>query len=203
MNRGLPPTNTSSTNWVMTFLIVSIGSLFGIAHVLIQFDTARAEKEAEAKAANMAAAAKLAEEILLEQQRAEKLENLELEKSTSVFEFVSRDVQGDNVLEVFAYDGPLTEKMVQDLCVLRSREMKRAGAFFLDLVVFEFPANYTKSKTPVPASFASPAQEYLRHFMRLYFTARVRDQNTGDASWSESTLSAENTKRLTITFTNH
>ncbi|MFN9290417.1 MAG: hypothetical protein ACK6EB_20305, partial [Planctomyces sp.] len=109
----------------------------------------------------------------------------------------------DNVLEVFAYDGPLTEKLVHDLCTLRSRETKKEGAFFFELVVFKFAANYTKSKTPIPASFASPAQEYLRHFMRLYFSARVRDQAMGDASWCETTLSDENTKRLTITFTDH
>ena len=170
---------------------------------MLQLDTARKDEEAKAKAAKTEAAAKLAEQISLEKRVAEERENFELEKSCAMFELVAREVQGDNVLEVFAYDGPLTEKLVHDLCTLRSRETKKEGAFFFELVVFKFAANYTKSKTPIPASFASPAQEYLRHFMRLYFSARVRDQAMGDASWCETTLSDENTKHLTITFTDH
>lgn len=203
MNRNLPPTNTSSTKWVNSFLIFAFCGLFGIASVVIQLDTAQKEEEAKAKAAKTEAAAKLAEQISLEKRVAEERENFELKKSCAMFELVAREVQGDNVLEVFAYDGPLTETLVHDLCTLRSRETKKEGAFFFELVVFKFAANYTKSKTPIPASFASPAQEYLRHFMRVYFSARVRDQAMGDASWCETTLSDENTKRLTITFTDH
>jgi hypothetical protein len=202
-------------NWVkeqgLQWLIVLIAVLWTIAAVVLYFHQQR-EQEAEAAAARAAAEeatrkeaeAKAAKAVkaAAEKQQKRAAENLVLEASTKMFDLIERDIKptpaGNNILEVYAYDGELTEKMMRDLCVIRSRAMQSHGVAFFQLVVFRKPGNYAKSKTSVPAAYALPEQEFLRSFMRIHYSSRI-DYKKGDVSWSTKSLRAED-NRLEIVF---
>lgn len=197
------------------WIFVCVGTLWAIAAVFY-FDHRRRQQDAQA-AAMQAAALKASEELMqtkaaeaaaeaaeaaAEKRAQRETENQALGITASKFQLLERDIQanpaGDNILEVYAYDGELTEKMTRDLCIIRSRAMKTHGAVFFELVVFRKPGNYAKSKTPVPAAYAHSQQEFLRSFMRIHFSSRI-DYNKGDVSWSTESLRGEY-NRLEIVF---